>query len=149
MNPEKGNGEGSRSINLHPLAIISISDHYTRVAMGASVQSDSQKILGLLFGIQVGREVAIHDCYEMVFTKGEDGKIQLNEQSIQNQIELLTAVYPGYELLGWYSVGPCVQEPEDLEIQRSMMAFNESPLFLLMTPSADRAAAAAAAGRRG
>ncbi|CAM9631728.1 unnamed protein product, partial [Heterosigma akashiwo] len=77
MNPEKGIGEGSRSINLHPLAIISISDHYTRVAMGASVQSDSQKILGLLFGIQVGREVAIHDCYEMVFTKGEDGKIQL------------------------------------------------------------------------
>jgi len=130
---EKGGGDG-RTINLHPLSIISISDHFTRVSMGASVQSDKSRILGLLFGVQVGREVSIFDSCEVVYSSGTDGAAQLDQRSVENKIELFTAVYPTYELLGWYSVGTEVLD-DDLKIQRAMTSFNESPLFLLMDPS--------------
>jgi hypothetical protein len=39
-----------RSIKIHPLAIIGISDHYTRIVSGGSALSTSSPVVGLLFG---------------------------------------------------------------------------------------------------
>ena len=44
------------------------------------------------------------------------------------------AVYPQYELLGWYTVSSQVQQ-SDLSVHRQMFAFNESPLCVVMNPS--------------
>jgi len=133
-NANEKTGGGGRNINLHPLAIISISDHFTRVSVGAAVEGSIQKILGLLFGVQEGREVSIYDSCEVLCTLKPDGGVQLDAQSIVLKIELFTAVFPTYELLGWYSVNKELL-PDDLDIQRSLLTFNESPLFLLMNPS--------------
>ena len=40
----------SRSIKMHPLAIIGISDHHTRVVTGGSALRTSAPVVGLLFG---------------------------------------------------------------------------------------------------
>jgi hypothetical protein len=39
-----------RTIKIHPLAIIGISDHYTRIVSGGSALSTSSPVVGLLFG---------------------------------------------------------------------------------------------------
>ena len=52
-----GGGEGAaaavgptRSIKIHPLGIIGISDHHTRVVTGGSVLPPNAPVVGLLFG---------------------------------------------------------------------------------------------------
>ena len=52
-----GGGEGAaaavgptRSIKIHPLGIIGISDHHTRVVTGGSALPPNAPVVGLLFG---------------------------------------------------------------------------------------------------
>ena len=46
-----GGGEvATRSIKIHPLAIIGISDHHTRVVSGGSALPPEAPVVGLLFG---------------------------------------------------------------------------------------------------
>jgi COP9 signalosome complex subunit 6 len=128
-------GQGNRNILLHPLCIITISDQYTRVSTGGGVQPSDSKILGLLFGKQEGLDVIIFDAVEVSYEVSEGGAISLNAASIEKQKELFMAVYPAYDVLGWYSVGE-EASAEDVTIQRQMQQYNESPLFLLMNPLA-------------
>ncbi len=57
-------------IELHPLCIISISDHYMRVSMGGGKQSPDAKIVGLLMGTEDGLDVSIYDAVEVVYDVG-------------------------------------------------------------------------------
>ncbi|CAM9322385.1 unnamed protein product [Ascophyllum nodosum] len=119
---------------LHPLTVISISDHHTRVSMGGGAQEAGGRVIGLLFGSQNGLDVSIFDAMEVACTAlGKDG-VELNEGLIEKQRDLYSAVYPMYEILGWYTVGTEATEL-DLRIQRQMMKFNQAPLFLLMNPN--------------
>ena len=43
-------GLPARSIKIHPLAIIGISDHHTRVVTGGSALPKEAPVVGLLFG---------------------------------------------------------------------------------------------------
>jgi COP9 signalosome complex subunit 6 len=86
------------------LAIITMSDHYTRVSTGGGVPSPESKILGILFGVQEGLQVSIFDATEVSYTVTE-GRIVVNHDSVDKQKQLYSAVYPTYEVLGWYSVG--------------------------------------------
>ncbi|CAM9586202.1 unnamed protein product, partial [Choristocarpus tenellus] len=96
-----------------------ISDHYTRVSAGGGTQGAGERIIGLLFGMQDGLDVSIFDAVEVECTVGgsNGGTVQLNNELIEKQKELYTAVYPTYEILGWYAVGTEVTA-EDLIIQR-------------------------------
>ncbi|CAM9106514.1 unnamed protein product [Discosporangium mesarthrocarpum] len=131
---QKGKGDGDRNVMLHPLTVITISDHYTRVSTGGGTQGAGERIIGLLFGVQDGLDVSIYDAMEVACEGiGSGGIVQLNNELIEKQKELYTAVYPTYEILGWYSVGTEATK-EDLTIQRQMMKYNQAPLFLLMNP---------------
>lgn len=86
------------------LAIITMSDHYTRVSTGGGVPAADAKILGVLFGEQNGPDVSVYDASEVGYELTGNG-IQLNQASVDKQKDLYSAVYPTYEVLGWYSVG--------------------------------------------
>ncbi|RLN96776.1 hypothetical protein BBJ28_00011045 [Nothophytophthora sp. Chile5] len=47
--------------------------------------------------------------------------------------QLVSQVFPGFELLGWYTVGAKALS-SDLAVHR-VMEFNESPLFMLLDPA--------------
>lgn len=140
MAAEGGNAVTSssseRKIFLHPLAIITISDHYTCIESGASVKPMGSKVLGLLWGKQQGLEVSIMDGQELAYTQGDDGVPVISAEKINSQKELYTQVYKNYELLGWYSVG-FDADGKDMAVHREMTKYNESPFFLLMHPKPD------------
>ena len=149
-------------IKIHPLAIIGISDHQTRIATGGSPltslpsSSSSKKlppIVGLLFGYQNGITISIVDAEEIQInytntTGNADIKnIVTPEQkkNIQTKIELHQKVFPNHEVIGWYRVDVDDKkdsEDEDEEILPVemdlimtnvwMKEYNESPLFVLM-----------------
>ncbi|KAJ8599970.1 hypothetical protein CTAYLR_002871 [Chrysophaeum taylorii] len=122
--------EGGRRVALHPLAIVGVSDHFTRVKVGGGKQASSAPIIGLLFGKQSGLEVSIYDAIELV----SDPPAALDETYLLKQTELFTAVYKDRELLGWYTVAKEATS-DHLALHKDFLKYNESPLFLIMDPS--------------
>jgi len=116
---DDGNHEQGKSIKLHPLAIVGISDHHTRVAVGGSHMAKDAPLVGLLFGQHNGDEISILDAQEMEFSfaaspvaaEGKFGGGSQEEQtqhkaSLETKIELHKKVFKDHEVLGWYHVHP-------------------------------------------
>lgn len=87
-------------------------------------------IIGLLFGTNINNEIYIYDAADAVF-EHVNGEFNLNCIEIEKIKTLLSAVYPNYVILGWYTIATEVL-PFHLTIHRSMKAFNNSPLFLII-----------------
>jgi COP9 signalosome complex subunit 6 len=147
---------GDKQIKIHPLAIIGISDHHTRVISGGSALPPSAPVVGLLFGHQDGATISIVDAEEMEYPErgstaaaavaGEDSS---HRQNILRKIDLHQKVFPRHEVVGWYRVHTddddnnnnsaidIVPTDDDLRMNQEEMAQYcgegvESPLFVLM-----------------
>lgn len=75
----------------HPLAILNISDHYTRDKCTSEPGSKSKResnvpqtlltaVLGAILGTQNGREVSIQNSFELVHVTDETGNVKVNEE---------------------------------------------------------------------
>jgi len=116
------------NISLHPLVIINITDHYTRTLIRS--EGKVKRVFGALFGNQEGRTIEIFNSCELVYTEATHS-LDLNFFAEKEQ--QMKTVFPKYEVLGWYSTGGQVQ-PNDLEINKQILQFNESPLYLMLDP---------------
>ena len=58
---------------LHPLAVMNIADHHTRVKVmsGGEGEARNVRVIGGLVGKQRGRTVEVHTSYELVYTSLE------------------------------------------------------------------------------
>mmetsp|Transcript_26622 Transcript_26622/g.81866 ORF Transcript_26622/g.81866 Transcript_26622/m.81866 type:complete len:297 (-) Transcript_26622:43-933(-) len=123
-----------RSVGLHPLAIVGVSDHFTRVKMGGGRQASdaSRPVLGLLFGQQKGLEVTVVDAIELARTDAGG----VDHEFLAQNVELYTDVYKDRELIGWYSLAKDAGA-EHLALHKEFLQYNESPLLLLMDPAPD------------
>jgi hypothetical protein len=114
---------GTTQIKIHPLAIIGISDHQTRITTGgsplsASSNSSTNPMIGLLFGYQNGLTISIIDAEEMEYTYPENsgGGVGGNggasastisaqqQENMNKKIELHQKVFPAHEIVGWYRI---------------------------------------------
>jgi len=123
-------------IKMHPLALIGISDHSTRVITGGTAQPTNSVIMGLLFGVQNHLTISIIDAEEVEYNH--------NKQHVDTKIQLHQKVFPTHEVVGWYRVFRSdmngkeeemgLPTPEDMMINNGWMKeYNESPLFVLMS----------------
>jgi len=120
------------NVLLHPLVILNISDHYTRV----KVSGTAGRVIGALVGSQTGRIVEIHNSFELVLIPDATTGLDLiNPEYFKTKQDQFKKVFPLYDILGWYSTGS-EAKPADLEIHKQIMTYNESPLFLLLDPLA-------------
>jgi len=174
-----------KKVGVHPLAIASICDHFTRISVGGSKLARDTPAVGLLFGVQNGLEVSIIDATDAIFTtwrlqvktsmgalieasikndfqlrETDDAGIRANldrqgisdvvsytikgawdvtlyADEIEKKRRLWTAVFTNYELLGWYTVGGGKPESWCTSVHRSMLPFNEVPLFVQMNSAVD------------
>ena len=143
----------NKIIKIHPLTIIGISDHHTRVISGGSALPRNAPVVGLLFGNQniADNTISIVDAEEMEYP--EDGnKSALSEshkQNIVRKIDLHQKVFPKHVVVGWYRVhtgsdsssssdnADVVPTEDDLRMNQLEMAQYcgegvVSPLFVLM-----------------
>ncbi|GMK59317.1 hypothetical protein CspeluHIS016_0703320 [Cutaneotrichosporon spelunceum] len=117
------------SINLHPLAILNISDHYTRVkCTGATV-----KTLGAILGTQNGRDVSMQNSFEL--TLNEDDDTKFDAAFLATRRELFSQTFPALSVVGWYTIG-AAPTPADVAIHEQFMNANESgpSFFVLFNP---------------
>ncbi|KAI8803522.1 maintenance of mitochondrial structure and function-domain-containing protein [Cladochytrium replicatum] len=114
------------NITLHPLVILNISEHFTRrkMQLGAS----NIQVFGALLGSQTGRDVEIHNSYELPF-ESVDSLPVISKKYFVTKQEQFKQVFPQLDFLGWYCTGPKPTQAE-LNVHQQMLEFNESPLFL-------------------
>ncbi|KAI9908439.1 hypothetical protein PsorP6_004237 [Peronosclerospora sorghi] len=130
---ENGAGGGERQIQIHPLVVVNITDHQTRQKCNSQLsQTEAPQVIGALFGIQNGLDVSVYDSFEMKYNIAH-GELQIDKEFLTSRIQQFSQVFPGFELLGWYTVGSKAH-PSDLVVHRVVMEFNESPLFMILDP---------------
>lgn len=130
---EKEGGGGALEIELHPLVIINISDHFTR----AKVESNATpppRVIGALLGTQNGRNIEISNSFELVYHTLE-GNIVVDTDYLKSKQEQFKKVFPTNDFLGWYSTGNAVQQ-SDIAIHKQFLEVNESPIFLILDAAA-------------
>ena len=123
QNTEKGTSTGL-DVKLHPLVILNISDHWTRTMVS---KNESQRVVGALLGTQTGRNVEIHTSFELIILE-ENGIETLDATYLEDKKGHYSAVFPTYELVGWYTTGKEMQ----ISFHKVLMRYNESPLLLQM-----------------
>ncbi|XP_055809385.1 COP9 signalosome complex subunit 6a-like [Solanum dulcamara] len=129
------------TFKLHPLVILNISDHYTRVKSqfivnsGADSPPQPPRVFGCVIGVQRGRTVEIFNSFEFLYDPSTQS---LDRAFLEKKQELYKKVFPNFYILGWYSTGSDAQE-SDMHSHRALMDINESPLYVLLNPSINHA----------
>ena len=132
---------------LHPLVLMNVSDHHTRVAAQLDPGETSvERVMGCLLGFQTGtREVEICTSFEVATTRDAATDAPgLDASYLSEQIARYKQVFPDFDVVGWYATGAGVDGEVDMPIHRSLSHLNENPVFLLFDPR--RAAAGKGAG---
>eukprot|EP00548_Thalassiothrix_antarctica_P014039 CAMPEP_0194170226 /NCGR_PEP_ID=MMETSP0154-20130528/4866_1 /TAXON_ID=1049557 /ORGANISM="Thalassiothrix antarctica, Strain L6-D1" /LENGTH=324 /DNA_ID=CAMNT_0038881977 /DNA_START=138 /DNA_END=1112 /DNA_ORIENTATION=+ len=119
-------GSSAGGIEFHPLAIVHMSDQYTRITSGGAPLPKDSPVVGLLFGTtEEGEEWEVLDADDIITT---DISTEDNTTTIQQQIELHQAVFPQHSVIGWYRVTSSDTEPvaEDLETTQKLQQYFSS-----------------------
>lgn len=122
---------GSVSVSLHPLVLMNISEHWTRIR---AQEGTPQQVVGALIGKQKGRNIEIMNSFELVFTVIE-GDIIIDREYYTTKETQFKQVFSDMDFLGWYTTGDS-PDNKDIKIHRQICEINESPIFLKMNPQA-------------
>mmetsp|Transcript_4319 Transcript_4319/g.10563 ORF Transcript_4319/g.10563 Transcript_4319/m.10563 type:complete len:329 (+) Transcript_4319:113-1099(+) len=125
---------GSVTYVLHPLVVINISDHHTRVS-AQKQDAGSPRVFGILLGEQSGRRVEVANSFEIKVTTNASGAYEPAADYLKIRLEQYKKTFPNYECIGWYSTAASVQ-PGDMAIHQSLCQMNEqeSLLYLVLDP---------------
>nr|CAG4651954.1 EOG090X08T4 [Triops cancriformis] len=122
---------GSVTILLHPLVIMNISEHWTRIR---AQEGKAQQVIGALIGKQKGRSLEIMNSFELVFVKLEDDII-IDRDYYNTKEEQFKQVFSDMDFLGWYTTGDA-PNASDIKVHKQVCEINESPVFLKLNPLA-------------
>jgi len=136
---ESAAASSSLNITLHPLVVINISDHFTRVKANpaATGAQSSGRVLGAVLGEQVGRHVELANSLEFKIASwgGPDGAPVIDLEYLKTRLEQYKKTFPKYDMLGWYSTAAGVQ-PGDFKVQEQLADIAENLLYLVLEPNA-------------
>nr|CAG4650279.1 EOG090X08T4 [Sida crystallina] len=121
---------GSVSVLLHPLVVMNISEHWTRVR---AQEGKAQQVIGALIGKQKGRSLEIMNSFELVFTVIEDRDVVIDRDYYNTKEEQFKQVFSEMDFLGWYTTGAAPNE-SDIHVHKQICEINESPVFLKLNP---------------
>ncbi|KAK9447620.1 uncharacterized protein V1518DRAFT_421470 [Limtongia smithiae] len=122
------------TIGLHPLAILNISDFYTRSHFTTT------ELLGGLIGKQTGRDVSIEQTFEFKVTNG-----QIDEEILSTKLEQFKECFAELEFVGWFYIKlrPPYEPTEDLlAVHKYLAAFHNDtpPLLMIFNPNPEHVA---------
>lgn len=128
LDTHSSSGIGS-NISLHPLPILNISEHLVRTRLQSK---DAQlTVYGVLLGTQQGRDIEIQNSFELQLDPASTptSAPTINHTFLKARQGLYKQVFPTLDLLGWYTIGD-IPTPQDLEVHKQLLAYNETPLLV-------------------
>ena len=121
--------------SLHPLVLLTISDHIARHAL----RNRKTPIVGAILGQQIGRHITLEHAFECDMIPRDDGGFQINQSWFADRLQQYKDVHkdPALDLTGWFATSPSSGLlPDHARYQQQMEVYNESVLFLAFEPTA-------------
>lgn len=119
----------SVTISLHPLVIMNISEHWTRIrAQGGK----PAQVIGALIGKQSGRNIEVMNSFELKF-KVSDDEIIIDMDYYNTKEGQYKQVFKDLEFIGWYTTG---NEPDDsdIKVHKQICVIYECAIMLKLSP---------------
>jgi len=126
-------------VTVHPLVLLSVSDHYHRVARGTR-----KRVVGVLLGGVSRGRVDVTNSFAVPFE--EDNKnpavFYLDHNFLENMLHMFRKVNIKERVVGFYSTGPSIR-PNDLRIHSLVKRFVPAttptpPVFVIIDVRPDR-----------
>lgn len=125
-------GVPSVTVSLHPLVIMNISEHWTRVR---AQEGRAKQVVGALIGKQKGRKLEIMNSFELLLTKLDNDNI-IDKAYYTTKEEQFKQVFCDMDFLGWYTSGNDIPNESDVKNHKQACTINESPILLKLNPYA-------------
>jgi COP9 signalosome complex subunit 6 len=131
-------GKSSVTLSLHPLVIMNIAEHHTRVRVQLT---RAEPVYGALLGKIKGRHVELCNTFEFKLgnastaTTTTTPNVAIDMDFLTKKLELIKQVHPDLDFTGWYTV-----ESKDWNVSvmssfyAQLASLNESPLVLRLDP---------------
>jgi len=144
---EKDSGEptlapfelNSARIDVHPLVLLSLVDHYARVNDNVTTK---KRVVGLLLG-QYGRSktqqiLDISNCFAIPFDEDpSDPNVWFFDTTYaEDMFQMYKTVLPKVSIVGWYSSGPTIQANDLLLHLLVAQRFCPNPVYLVVNTDA-------------
>lgn len=113
---------------VHPLVLLSVIDHYSRVA------KDTQKrVVGVLLGELFNGKAEITNSYAVPFEEDpkDPSSWYLDRQYHEEMFAMFKKVNASERVLGWYSTGPKLKSV-DLSIHETLRSYTSQPILVLI-----------------
>ncbi|OCB91169.1 hypothetical protein A7U60_g1577 [Sanghuangporus baumii] len=120
------------SLSLHPLPILNISEHLTRLKLQEN--TNNPFVIGALLGTQNGREVEIVNSFELAMD--DDSLQRVDHGFLVSRRDQYKQVFPSLELIGWYTVA---QEAtaQHIALHEQFVEYTSTPILLILQPTSE------------
>lgn len=128
--------ESGLHVHLHPLVLLTVSDHITRHVS----RRRHDPIVGALLGRQYGREISLEFAFECDVIQGNGDTFTLNDSWFKDRLQQYKDVHkvPPLELVGWFTTAPRTgpEAPHVPIHQQILRDYNETAVLLAFHPLA-------------
>mmetsp|Transcript_15368 Transcript_15368/g.33212 ORF Transcript_15368/g.33212 Transcript_15368/m.33212 type:complete len:316 (-) Transcript_15368:273-1220(-) len=113
---------------VHPLVLLSVVDHYSRVA-----KDTRKRTVGVLLGQSSKGRIDVTNSYAVPFEEDEkDPSIWFLDHSYhENMFTMFKKINAKEVVVGWYSTGPKLREA-DLHIHDLISNYNPNPVLVIV-----------------
>lgn len=116
------------NVVLHPLVMLSVVDHYNRVAANTP-----KRVVGILLGEVYKGRVDVTNSYAVPFEEDKkDPKTWFLDHTYhEDMYAMFKKVNAKEKVLGWYSTGPKIRQ-SDLDINELMRKYTSEPILIVI-----------------
>merc|ERR1712087_96939 len=117
-----------RDVVVHPIVLLSVVDHYSRVAKGTT-----KRVVGTLLGEVDDFKLHITNCFAVPFEENpRDPQVWFLDHNFhENMFAMFKKVNTKERVVGWYSTGPKIK-PSDLSIHELYRRYTPEPVLVVM-----------------
>lgn len=117
-----------RDVVVHPIVLLSVVDHYNRVAKGTT-----KRVVGTLLGEVTDFNLHITNCFAVPFEEDpRDPQVWFLDHNFhENMFAMFKKVNAKERVVGWYSTGPKIK-PSDLSIHELYRRYCPEPVLVVM-----------------
>lgn len=113
---------------VHPLVLLSVVDHYNRVA-----KDTKKRVVGVLLGTVEKGRVDVTNSFAVPFEEDarDKGTWFLDHNYSEDMFAMFKKVNAKEKVVGWYSSGPNIR-PADLDIHELMRKYTAEPVLTII-----------------
>jgi len=120
-------------VEIHPLVLLSVTDHYVRVA-----KDTKKRVVGCLLGEKIGSTLNVTNCFAVPFDEEERPPETwfLDYNYLEDMAFMFKRVNAREKIVGWYSTGPKLRK-NDIDIHKLFLEYTNEPILSIIRVNED------------